>query len=46
MAAQQCVGLTEKQVVVMPTKTVPQGISAMMAVDPDDGRSAGHHWPP
>ncbi len=37
MAAQQCVGLTEKEVVVVPTATVPQGISAMMAVDPEDG---------
>lgn len=36
MAAQQCVGLTEKQVVVMPTATVPQGITAMMAVDFDE----------
>ena len=36
MAAQQCVGLTEKQVIVVPTATVPQGISAMMAVDPDN----------
>ena len=33
MAAQQCVGLTDKKVVVIPTATVPQGISAMMAVD-------------
>ena len=33
MAAQQCIGLTDKQVVVIPTATVPQGISAMMAVD-------------
>ena len=33
MAAQQCVGLTEKEVIVVPTATVPQGISAMMAVD-------------
>ena len=30
MAAQQCVGLTEKQVIVVPTATVPQGITAMM----------------
>ena len=36
MAAQQCVGLTEKQVIVVPTNTVPQGISAMMAVDPEE----------
>ena len=35
MAAQQCATLTEKKVVVIPTASVPQGISAMMAVDPD-----------
>ena len=35
MAAQQCVGLTDQKVVVIPTATVPQGISAMMAVDLD-----------
>ena len=33
MAAQQCVGLTEKQVIVVPTATVPQGITAMMNAD-------------
>ncbi len=33
MAAQQCVDLTEKNVVVIPSKTVPQGITAMMNVD-------------
>ena len=33
MAAQQCGALTEKHVVVIPTKTVPQGITAMMNVD-------------
>ena len=36
MAAQQCVGLTEKEVIVVPTATVPQGISAMMCVDPEE----------
>ncbi len=36
MAAQQCVGLSEKEVIVVPTATVPQGISAMMAVDPEE----------
>ena len=36
MAAQQCVGLTEKEVIVVPTNTAPQGISAMMAVDPEE----------
>ena len=39
MAAEQCVRLCEdKTVVVLPTKTVPQGIAAMLAVDPDVGR--------
>ena len=33
MAAQECVGLTEKQVIVVPTHSIPQGISAMMSVD-------------
>ena len=33
MAAQQCVGLTEKQVIVVPSHSIPQGISAMMSVD-------------
>ena len=36
MAAQQCVPLCEdKKVVVLPTKTVPQGISAMLCAAPD-----------
>ena len=36
MAAEQCIPLCEdKKVVVLPTKTVPQGISAMLAADPD-----------
>ena len=33
MAAQPCAGLTEKQVIVVPTATVPQGITAMMNAD-------------
>ena len=33
MAAQQCAALTEKKVHVIPSKTVPQGITAMMNVD-------------
>ncbi len=37
MAAQQCVGLTDKKVVVIPTATVPQGITAMMSVDLESG---------
>ena len=36
MAAEQTIPLCEdKKVVVLPTKTVPQGISAMLAADPD-----------
>ena len=36
MAAEQCIPLCEdKKVVVLPTKTVPQGISAMLVADPD-----------
>ena len=36
MAAEQCVRLCEdKRVVVLPSKTVPQGISAMLAMDLD-----------
>ena len=38
MAAQQCVPLSEhKKVVVIETKTVPEGIAAMMSVDLDAG---------
>lgn len=35
MAAEQTVPLTEKKVVVIPSKTVPQGISALLMFDPD-----------
>ena len=35
MAAQQVEGLTPKQVVVIPSKTVPQGITAMLNFNPD-----------
>ena len=34
MAAEQAAPLTQKKVIVMPTKTVPQGISAMLNFDP------------
>ena len=40
MAAQQCDALTEKNVIVIPTKTVPQGITAMMNVDFDAAEAA------
>ena len=35
MAAQQVEGLTPKQVVVIPSKTVPQGITAMLSFNPE-----------
>ncbi len=34
LAAEQCVPLTDKMVVVIPTKSIPQGISAQLAFDP------------
>ena len=36
MAAEQCIPLTEKHVIVMPSKTVPQGISALLNFSPDE----------
>ena len=33
MAAAQCIPLTEKHVIVIPTKSIPQGVSALLAVD-------------
>ncbi len=33
MAAQQCAGLTGKKVIVIPTASIPQGISAILAAD-------------
>ncbi|NCB62085.1 MAG: DAK2 domain-containing protein [Clostridia bacterium] len=36
MAAQQCIPLAEgKEVAIIPTGTIPQGISALLALDPD-----------
>jgi len=35
MAAEQAIPLTEKKVVVVPTKTVPQGVTAMLSFDPE-----------
>ena len=40
MAAEQCIPLSEKKVVVMPTKTVPQGISALLNFNPDESQEA------
>ena len=33
MAADQCVPLSDKRVIVIPTKSIPQGVSAMLAID-------------
>lgn len=35
MAAEQCVALTEKKVIVIPTRTIPQGVSAMLGFNPE-----------
>src|SRR3990170_2250593 len=35
MTAQQTIGLTAKQVAVIPSRSVPQGIAAMLALSPD-----------
>ena len=36
MAAEQCSGLTEKKIIVMPTRTIPQGISALLNFTPGE----------
>jgi DAK2 domain fusion protein YloV len=33
MAAEQCAPLTDKRIIVIPTKSIPQGISALLAID-------------
>jgi len=35
MAAEQCIPLTSRKVIVIPSKTVAQGITAMMRLNPD-----------
>ena len=35
MAAEQTIPLTEKKVIVIPSKTVPQGITALLSFDPE-----------
>ncbi|MCL2083600.1 MAG: DAK2 domain-containing protein [Oscillospiraceae bacterium] len=34
MAAQQCNELTEKEVIVIPTRSIPEGVAALLAFDP------------
>lgn len=36
MAAEQAAPLSEKQVIVLPTKNIPQGMTAMLSFDPDN----------
>jgi len=33
MAAEQCIPLTEKRVVVIPTRSIPQGVAALLSID-------------
>ena len=40
MAAQQVVPLSEKQVVIVPSANIPQGMSALLAFDPDSNPEA------
>ena len=40
MAAEQAVAIADRQIVVLPTRTIPQGLSAMLAYDPDGDVSA------
>ncbi|MGI6264568.1 MAG: DAK2 domain-containing protein [Acutalibacteraceae bacterium] len=40
LAAEQTVPLADRKVFVLPTRTIPQGVSAMLAFDPDAGDDA------
>ena len=42
MAAEQAVPLSTRKVIVLPTRTVPQGISAMLNFDPDASVDDNH----
>ena len=35
MAAEQCAPLTDKRVIVVPTRTVPQGVTCLLNLDPE-----------
>jgi len=39
MAAEQTIKLTDREVKVLPTRTIPQGLSAMLCFDPDQSVS-------
>ncbi len=36
LAAEQTVALTEKHVIVLPTRTIPEGVTAMLSFDPEE----------
>jgi DAK2 domain fusion protein YloV len=40
MAAEQCAPLTDKRIIVLPTKSVAQGVTAMLTFDPEQGADA------
>ena len=42
MAAEQSVPLSSRKVIVLPTRTVPQGMSAMLSFDPDSSAEDNH----
>lgn len=42
MAAEQAAPLSTRKVIVLPTRTVPQGISAMLSYDPDASVEENH----
>lgn len=42
MAAEQAVPLADREVMVLHTKTIPQGISAMLCFDPDSDSKTNH----
>ena len=42
MAAEQSVPLSSRKVIVLPTRTVPQGVSAMLSFDPDSSAEDNH----
>ena len=42
MAAEQSVPLSSRKVIVLPTRTVPQGVSAMLNFDPDSSAEDNH----
>ena len=40
MAAEQCIPLTDRRIIVIPSKTIPQGVCALMRYDPEGDAEA------